>query len=61
MKKLIDGLAIAVFASVVFTGTAFLQHESIAGTDKICYYDHLGSEVAMTVSADSMCPRAVEV
>jgi len=61
MKKLIDGLAIAVFASAVFTGTAFLQHESIAGTDKLCYYDNLGSQVAMTVNADSMCPRAIDV
>jgi hypothetical protein len=29
--------------------------------NKICFYDHLGSEVAITISATSLCPLTIEV
>jgi hypothetical protein len=37
-----------VFASSAFAGTAFFKYERTSGMNKICYYDHLGSEVAIT-------------
>ena len=34
----------------------FLKSETISGTNKICYYDRLGSGYALTIPRTSLCP-----
>lgn len=34
----------------------FLKGETISGTNKICYYDRLGSGYALTIPFTSLCP-----
>lgn len=36
-----------------------LQGERVSGMNKICYYDCLGSEVAITVKATDLCPLTI--
>jgi hypothetical protein len=36
---------------------AFYVGERISGLNKICLYNHLGSEVATTIAATAICPR----
>ncbi len=40
--------------------TCFSQGERISGMNKICYYDCLGSEVAITISAVALCPLSIQ-
>jgi hypothetical protein len=37
----------------------FLKREYVSGFNKICVYDRLGSEYAMTISAVALCPMSV--
>lgn len=39
-----------------FALLCFFQYEQTGGMNKICYYDCLGSTVAITLSAISICP-----
>ena len=41
-------------------GTGFLKGEETSGMYKICYYDCLGSEVAITIGAVELCPLSIE-
>jgi hypothetical protein len=34
----------------------FFQYEYVSGMNKICVYDCLGSEAAITISSVSLCP-----
>jgi hypothetical protein len=36
--------------------TCFKKGEVTSGMNKICYYDCLGSEAAITISSVSLCP-----
>ncbi|SCX59763.1 hypothetical protein SAMN05720354_1248 [Nitrosospira sp. Nsp1] len=47
--------------SLAHAGTALFKSERISGMNKICLYDHLGSEVAITINATSLCPLNIEV
>lgn len=40
--------------------TCFSKGEQTAGMNKICYYDCLGSTVAITISAVALCPLTIE-
>jgi hypothetical protein len=40
---------------------AFFKYEQPAGLNKICFYDHLGSDVAITISAVELCPLSLRV
>ena len=42
-------------------GMAFFKYERISGLNKICVYDHLGSEVAITIKAYKLCPLTIDV
>jgi len=42
-------------------GTAFYTGESISGVYKTCYYNYLGSSVAISVSATSLCPLTIDM
>jgi len=45
----------------VSAGTAFLTGEQISGMNKICYYNHLGSKVAITIKSTQLCPLSIKV
>src|SRR5574337_503737 len=40
-------------------GAAFLKREYTSGFNKICVYDRLGSEVAVTIGAAQICPLSL--
>lgn len=42
-------------------GTAFYTGESTSGMYKTCYYNYLGSSVAISVSAASLCPLTIRM
>lgn len=66
-KTIAVGLAIClifwgmVFAAVVYAGTAFYVREKVDGLYKICYYDYLGSEYAITMRSYQVCPVTIQV
>ena len=39
--------------------TCFYQYEQISGMNKICYYDCLGSGMAITISSVKLCPLTI--
>lgn len=39
--------------------TCFFSHEQTSGMNKICYYDCLGSQAAITLSAVQLCPLSI--
>jgi len=61
MKKTIFGLILMGVVALAYAGTAFFKSEKVSGMNKICFYDHMGSEVAITISATSLCPLTIEV
>ena len=61
MKKLTAAVFTVLFASSAFAGTAFFKYDRTSGMNKICYYDHLGSEVAITIRSTSLCPMTIQV
>ena len=48
-------------ATTAVAGTAFLTGDETSGMNKICYYDHLGSTVAITISSVKLCPLSIQV
>jgi hypothetical protein len=55
-------LLLALLVSIeAHAARAFFKYERISGMNKICFYDHLGSEVAITISAVKLCPISIEV
>lgn len=38
------------------SGTAFLKRNYVSGFNRVCIYDRMGSEVAVTVGAVELCP-----
>jgi hypothetical protein len=40
--------------------TCFKTGEKTSGMNKICFYDCLGSEAAITVSAVELCPLSIK-
>lgn len=60
MNKLLFTLLIAASFSAS-AGTAFYKGEKISGMNKICYYDHIGSEVAITIKSYDICPVTIQV
>jgi hypothetical protein len=61
MKKLTAAIFAIVFASSAFAGTAYFKYERTSGMNKICFYDHLGSEVAINVKSYDLCPVSIKV
>lgn len=39
--------------------TCFKSGERISGMNKICYYDCLGSEAAITIKSHELCPLSI--
>jgi hypothetical protein len=40
--------------------TCFKTGEKISGMNKICFYNCLGSEAAITISAVDLCPLSIQ-
>jgi len=40
--------------------TCFKTGERTSGMNKICFYDCLGSEVAITISNIALCPLSIQ-
>lgn len=60
MKNLIFILTLGLLSFNASAGTAFLTGESVSGLNKICYYDHLGSRVAITIKSTQLCPLTIQ-
>lgn len=60
MKKLTI-LLLALIPLTASAGVAFLKYERISGMNKICVYDHIGSEYAITIKAHEICPPTIQV
>ena len=43
-----------------YAATCFKTGERISGMNKICYYNCLGSEAAITISSVELCPLSIE-
>jgi hypothetical protein len=52
-------IACAIPFASAYACTAFFKYEYTSNMNKICVYDHLGSDYAITVSAVSLCPLTV--
>ena len=44
---------------VLVAATCFKTGERTSGMNKICYYDCLGSETAITISSIELCPLTI--
>lgn len=45
---------------VKLAATCFFNREVTSGMNKICYYDCLGGEVAITISSVKLCPLSIQ-
>lgn len=60
-------IIIVILSTILFTGsvayacTAFLTGQTTSGFNRICYYNHLGSTVAITIKATEMCPLSIKL
>lgn len=62
MKKIIVSMiACAIPFAAAHACTAFFKYEYTSGMNKICVYDHLGSDFAYTVHSYDLCPVTLEV
>ena len=41
--------------------TAFFRYDYVSGMNRVCVYDHLGSDYAITIKAYEVCPVTVKV
>ena len=46
-------------ATSAFAGTAFKTGEQTSGMNKICFYNDLGSTVAITIRSHELCPLSI--
>ncbi len=72
MRKLFIVLIVIIFGAIgtyiwtqtengtAYAATGFLKREKISGMYKICYYDCLGSEVAITIKSTELCPSIID-
>jgi hypothetical protein len=58
MKTLLLALIVSVSLPAQ-AGMAFFKYERVSGMNKICIYNHLGSEVAITIAAYKLCPLSI--
>lgn len=61
-SKLVIAVALVLTAwTAANAGTAFFKYEMDAGMNKICVYEYLGSEYAITIRAYKMCPLSIQI
>ena len=57
MAKTIIAIILLTLSFSADSCIAILEGERDSGMHKICYYDHLGSTVAMTMDIYELCPQ----
>jgi hypothetical protein len=60
MKTIIAILLLSI-STLAFAGTAFFKYEYESGMNKVCVYDYLGSDYAITIKGYKLCPITIEV
>ena len=58
----VEGLSknnIASPEEIILAATCFLSGERTSGMNKICYYDCMGSEAAITIESYDICPLSI--
>lgn len=61
MKSAILAALLACSFSSAYAGMAFFKYEQTSGMNKMCFYDHLGSQVAINVKSYEQCPLTINV
>ena len=70
LKTALLGISLLIIVALVFVtilalpanaATAFYTGERVSGMYKICYYDHLGDEVAITIDSVDLCPLTIQL
>lgn len=62
MKKLVLAALITITASATaLAGVAFFKYSYVSGMNRICVYDHLGSQHVITIPAAQVCPVNIRV
>jgi hypothetical protein len=59
--KLFAYAALLAVSTPALAGIAFLKSEYESGLNKICIYDHRGSDVAITIKALRFCPATLYI
>ena len=59
--KRIAALILICAISPANAAMAFLKGEKTSGLNKICFYDHMGSEVAITIKSTDLCRLTINV
>lgn len=60
MKTIIP-IFLLLLSGVANAGTAFFIREVTSAATRVCYYDYLGSEYAITLPVLQMCPLTIQV
>ena len=55
MKKLIAGIFATLIATSSYAALGFLKYDYESGSNRICVYDVLGSDVAITIKSYQTC------
>lgn len=55
----IEGHSPALDANTKVAVACFKSGEQTSGMNKICYYDCLGSQAAITISSVQLCPLSI--
>lgn len=58
MNKLIAAVIITLSFSA-HAGLAFFKYERTTGLNKICVYDHMGSDISITIKSYKLCPITI--
>ncbi|MFC1796066.1 hypothetical protein ACFL1V_03115 [Pseudomonadota bacterium] len=54
-------VSLSLIASQAWACTGFFKYEEVSGMNKLCYYDHLGSKVAINKKSYELCPISIRV
>ncbi len=54
MKKLL--ILLALVPAIAQASTGYLTGQSVDGMYRVCYYDVMGSTVAITIRMSELCP-----
>lgn len=52
-------IKISLATPQAYAATCFKKGEYVSGMNKICIYDCLGSEAAITISSVALCPLSI--
>jgi hypothetical protein len=59
IRSILLSLSLGLFVGAAAAVTCFFKYEHVSGMNKICVYDMLGSDVAITIKAYQLCPQTI--